>query len=147
MGAQPVGPGDYLDVERAEYIDALVRSCLPEVVKAVMYELVLRASFDVNPSEYPQVECVDRDVAAAVGLNGEAVLPCLGIAEESGYLRDLGSGGEIDRSWCELRTPEEDLLGMWQRFLAEHHEPIRNQELFDAKLAALLAENAPEPEP
>ncbi|MCF3143791.1 hypothetical protein [Streptomyces platensis] len=147
MGAQPVGPGDYLDVERAEYIDALVRSCLPYTVKAVMYELVLRASFAVEPWEDPQVECVDRDVAAAVGLDREAVMFCLDIAEQSGYLRDLGSDGEVDRSWFELRNPEEYLLEMWQRFLAEHHKPISNQELFDAKLAALLAESAPEPEP
>ncbi|WP_185994190.1 hypothetical protein [Streptomyces benahoarensis] len=44
-------------------------------------------------------------------------------------------------------NPEEDQLGMWQRFLAEHHEPIRNWELLEPKLSALLTERAPDPEP
>ncbi|MCL6301363.1 hypothetical protein [Streptomyces kronopolitis] len=146
MVVQLLGPSDSREAERADYIDALCRSGLPCVIKALMYELVLRASFDVKPWKDPKVSCAPKDVASAVGLDCEAVGFCLGIAEESGYLKVLVTGDEMDQSWFELHNPEKTLLGMWQQF-AEHHEPVRDWELFRSTLYALLAENAPAPEP
>ncbi|MFE7607052.1 DUF6192 family protein [Streptomyces celluloflavus] len=123
--------------ERDVYI-ALVREAdLPFVVQAVLYELVLRAAFD-GPQEGITVACVDTDVAEAVGLGVEALHCCLSIAEEAGYLRDLGWDADIDGAWFEFRNPHQDLVGMWEWFLAEHSEPVRSWSRLEAKLAALF---------
>ncbi|MEU5306983.1 DUF6192 family protein [Streptomyces noursei] len=125
--------------ERDAYIDLVCEADLPFVVQAVLYELVLHAAFD-GPSEDTTVACVDTEVAEAVGLGIEALHCCLSIAEEAGYLRNLGWDADIDGGWFELRNPHQDLVGMWEWFLAEHPEPVRSWSRLEAKLAALFAD-------
>ncbi|MGY4954775.1 DUF6192 family protein [Streptomyces nigrescens] len=125
--------------ERDAYIDLVREADLPFVVQAVLYELVLRTAFD-GPQEGTTVACVDTDVGEAVGLGVEALHCCLSIAEQAGYLRGLGWDADIDGAWFELRNPHQDLVGMWEWFLAEHPEPVRSWSRMEAKLAALFAD-------
>ncbi|UYB40949.1 DUF6192 family protein [Streptomyces sp. Je 1-4] len=125
--------------ERDAYIGLVREADLPFVVQAVLYELVLLAAFD-EPEEGITVACVDEDVAEAVGLGIEALHCCLSIAEEAGYLRNLGWDLDIDACWFELRNPHQDLVGMWEWFLAEHPEPVRSWSRLEAKLDALFTD-------
>ncbi|MGA5632502.1 DUF6192 family protein [Streptomyces lydicamycinicus] len=125
--------------ERDAYIGLVREADLPFVVQAVLYELVLRATFD-EPEEGITVACDDTDVGEAVGLVIEALHCCLSIAEEAGYLRNLGWDADIDACWFELRNPHQDLVGMWESFLAEHPEPVRSWNCLEAKLNALFAD-------
>ncbi|WP_416484219.1 DUF6192 family protein [Streptomyces sp. CL12] len=126
-------------LERDTYIDLVREADLPFIVQAALYELALRAAFD-EPEEGITVACADLDVAESVGLDIEALYFCLSVAEEAGYLRDLGSDADVDGGWFELRDPHQDLFGMWERFLTEHRDPVRSRSCLEAKLAALFAD-------
>ncbi|MFE7312817.1 DUF6192 family protein [Streptomyces sp. NPDC057555] len=125
--------------ERDAYIDLVREADLPFVVQAVLYELVLRAPFD-GSQEGTTVACVEAEVGEAVGLGIEALDCCLGIAQEAGYLRNLGVDLDIDGTWFELRNPHQDLIGMWEWFLAEHPEPVQSWSHLEAELTALFAD-------
>ncbi|MFE3881834.1 DUF6192 family protein [Streptomyces lydicus] len=125
--------------ERDAYIGLVREADLPFVAQAVLYELVLRAAFDES-EEGITVACGDTDVAEAVGLGIEALHCCLSIAEEAGYLRNLGWDADIDACWFELRNPHQDLVGMWEWFLAEHPEPVQSWNRLEAKLDALFGD-------